>query len=164
MSSFKGRTIAVAIAACVALVGCSSGGIITTPTPTNISGDYAGTLADAQNGSSTATATFAQNGASAGGAIAATWNGVAIAAQTSLTIASSNAVTGTIVIDTPTGGQCTFSTTGSYDTGTNVLSGTYRAITNCAGDSGSYTLTQRCTATATSAENRRNALTTPVRC
>ncbi len=155
--------IAFAIAECVALAGCSSGGVLTTPAPTNISGDYAGTFVDAQHGTSAATATFAQTGASAGGAIAATWNGVAIAAQTSLTIASSNAVAGTIVIDTPSGAQCTFSTTGSYNTSTNVLSGTYRAITNCTGETGSYTLAQECSATATSADLRQT-LAAPARC
>jgi hypothetical protein len=61
---------AVALAACFALVACHSG---TTSVPvapaSNISGDYTGTMQDAQGGSGTAAATFAQHGSSAGGTI-----------------------------------------------------------------------------------------------
>jgi hypothetical protein len=87
-----------------------------------------------------------------------------ITAQFALTVSSTSTVSGAIVIDYPSGTTCTYSTTGTYsNNGTAaVLSGSYTAVTNCTGDSGSYTLNQQCTDTVTSAERRR--LTIPPKC
>ena len=141
----------------VALAGCSSGSVAppASPQPSNISGDYSGTVQDAQGGSGTATATLAQTGFTAGGAIAVKETAQTISAQISLTLTTSNAVSGSMVIDYANGTTCTFSTSGTYNTSTNVLSGSYAAVTNCAGDSGTYSLTQQCTDTITSIERRR---------
>ncbi len=147
----------LAIAACVALSACSGSTSPTTPAtpqPTNISGDYAGTMTDAQGGSGTATATLAQRGSTAGGAVTDKEASATLTAQISLTLSAANATSGAIVIDYASGTTCTFSTTGTYDTSTNVLSGSYTAVTNCSGDSGTYSLTQQCTATVTSARRR----------
>ncbi|HEY5341733.1 MAG TPA: hypothetical protein VIK27_11960, partial [Candidatus Aquilonibacter sp.] len=70
------------------------------------------------------------------------------------TIASSNAFKGAMVVDYTNGTTCTFSTTGTYDTSTNVLAGSYTAVTNCTNDSGTYSLTQQCTDTITNGERR----------
>jgi len=143
----------LAVAAALALAACNSNTAApaVAPSPANISGDYSGTMQDAQSGSGTATATLAQHGATAGGAIAATLASATLNAQISLTIKSSNAVNGTMVIDYPSGGPtCTFSTSGTYNASTNVLSGSYTAVTNCTGDTGTYSLTQQCTDTVTS--------------
>ena len=143
--------------ALIALSGCSGSvaPATSTPQPSNISGDYSGTMQDAQSGSGTATTTLAQHGATAGGAIAAQLAKATLTAQISLTITSSNAVSGAMVVDYPNNGPtCTFSTTGTYDTSTNVLSGSYTAVTNCAGDTGTYSLTQQCTDTVTSRDRR----------
>lgn len=140
------------------IAGCSSGSTIpsATPTPSNISGDYSGTVQDAQGGSGTASGTLAQSGFTAGGAITIAQAKAALTAQLSLTLTTSNAVSGSIVIDYPNNGPtCTFSTTGTYNTSTNVLSGSYTAVTNCAGDSGTYSLTQQCTDTIINGERRR---------
>jgi lipopolysaccharide export system protein LptA len=115
-------------------------------------------MQDAQGGAGTATATFAQHGSSAGGAITDTESTATITAQVSLTIARSNAVSGAMVIDYADGTTCTFSTAGSYNASTNVLSGSYSAVTNCAGDTGTYSLTQQCTDTITSADRRTMGL------
>ena len=59
-----------------------------------------------------------------------------------------------MVIDFANGTTCTFSTTGTYNSATAVLSGSYSAVTNCAGDTGTYSLTQQCTDTITSVRRR----------
>jgi hypothetical protein len=140
----------------VALAGCSGSvaPVASTPQPSNISGDYSGTTQDAQGGSGTATATLAQTGATAGGAITVKEAAATLTAQISLTMTSSDALSGSMVIDYANGTTCTFSTTGTYSTSTNILSGSYTALTNCAGDSGTYSLTQQCTDTITSDRHR----------
>ena len=148
----------LALISLVMLTGCSSGSVApaATPAPTNISGDYSGTVQDAQGGNGTATATLAQHGFTAGGSMTVVQTSATLNAQVSLTITSSDAVSGTMVIDYPSGGPtCTFSTTGTYSASTGVLSGSYTAVTNCAGDSGTYSLTQQCTDTVTGIERRR---------
>lgn len=143
---------------CVALAGCS-GTVVTAPTPTpqpaNLSGDYTGTMQDAQGGNGTATATLAQTGYTVGGAITDTMTSSTVTAQISLNLTSSDAVSGAMVVDYASGTTCTFSTTGSYDPNTNVLSGSYTAVTNCSGDTGTYSLTQQCTDTIANGERRR---------
>jgi hypothetical protein len=88
-----------------------------------------------------------------------------VTAQFSLSVSSTNAVSGAIVIDYPSGTTCTFSTTGTYTnngTSSAVLTGSYTAVTNCTGATGSYTLNQQCTDTVTTAERRR--FTFPIKC
>ncbi len=140
----------------VALAGCSSGSVAPSapPQPTNISGDYSGTMQDAQGGSGTATATLAQTGFNAGGAITVKETAQTVSAQISLALTSSNAVSGSMVIDFANGTTCTYSTSGTYNTTTAVLSGSYTAVTNCAGDTGTYSLTQQCTDSVTSVRHR----------
>ena len=140
----------------VVLAGCSSGSVTPAATlsPSNISGDYSGTMQDAQGGSGPATATLAQTGSTAGGTITVKEAAQTVAAQISLAIASSNSLSGSMVIDFANGTTCTFSTTGTYNSATAVLSGSYSAVTNCAGDTGTYSLTQQCTDTITSVRRR----------
>jgi hypothetical protein len=158
----------LAFAACIALAGCN-GSTSPSPSPTpqfsNISGDYTGTVSDAQAGNGTATATLAQTGSSAGGAITITQTSGTIVAQTSLTITTSNALSGTMVVNYADGTTCTFHTTGTYTnngSSSAVINGSYSAVTNCAGDTGSYTLNQQCTDTITDVERR--TLAYPAHC
>jgi hypothetical protein len=147
----------VALAACLVLAACSSSSNNPSPAYSNISGDYVGTMSDAQNGSGAATGTLAQHGNAVGGAITAAQT-TTVSAQFSLALSTSNTITGTMVIDYPpanTGPVCTFSVTGSYNTSTNVLSGSYTAVTNCTSDTGTFTLTQQCTDTVTNVDRRR---------
>jgi hypothetical protein len=158
------------LTAAIALASCNNSSTpspnpTSTPNIANISGDYTGTTQDTKGGAGTATATLTQTGSSAGGAITITQTSGALTAQIALTISSSNAVKGSMVIDYPDGTTCTFSTTGTYtNNGTNsaVLSGSYTAVTNCAGDTGTYTLNQQCTDTVTSGERRIDSF--PVAC
>jgi len=113
----------------------------------NISGDYIGTMHDAQGGSGSAKATLAQHGTNAGGAVRDKESGQTIIADMSMTITPQNSTSGAMVIDFPpanTGQVCTFRTSGMYDPTSNVLSGSYVAVTGCAGDSGTFKLTQQC--------------------
>jgi hypothetical protein len=160
MSNLRRSAAALAVASCVVLAGCSSG-TITPPAVTNMSGDYGGTMQDAQNGTGTATATFAQHGANVGGAVTIVRTSGTVTADASFTLSTSNTIVGTLVIDYPTQ-QCTYATTGTFDTSDNTLTATYSAITNCAGDTGSYSLTQACSATADS--DARHALSVANRC
>ena len=143
--------------ALLVITGCN-GSTNAAPAPapaiSNLSGDYTGTLSDTSLGSGSATATLAQNGASAGGTIVATIAPSTVNAHLSLSISTSNSVTGAIVIDEASA-TCTFSTTGTYNPSTNVLSGTYTAVSNCSGDTGNYSLTQQCTDTVTNPTARR---------
>lgn len=159
MNRFRCIALFPALALCVSLAGCHGGGTTPAVQPPNLSGDYTGTLQDSKSGSGNATATLAQHGTSAGGAISAALSGGTLNAQITLAIGSSNAVSGAMVVDFTNGTTCTFGTTGSYNTGTNVLSGTYSAVTGCSGQSGTYTLTQQCLDTITGSRRRTMGLT-----
>jgi hypothetical protein len=143
------------IAVSIILASCSSGSV-TPITYTNMSGDFGGSMSDAQAGPGTATATFAQHGNNVGGSITIVRSSGTVTAETSFTISSSNTIAGSLVIDYPTQ-QCTYTTTGSFDPNADVLTATYTAVTNCAGDTGSFSLTQQCSATATTGEARKSA-------
>lgn len=153
----------VMVAGCIALAGCNASTTTpTAPTISNISGDYTGTMSDTKNGNGAATATLAQHGNAAGGAISATQGVTAVTAQVSLTIASTNAFSGAMVVDYTDGTTCSFSTLGTYNPSTSALAGSYTAVTGCAGDSGTYALTQQCTDTVTSTERR--PMSPPAQC
>jgi hypothetical protein len=149
------RTVALLAGLLLALPSCS--GINTSPvpaTPTNISGDYAGTVVDSAAGSLPATALLAQHGSSAGGTITSAPGGVTLVSSLSLGIDSSNAVSGTMVQDLPGDITCSFAVTGTYGTSNGVLSGSYHAITGCSGQTGTYTMTQSCTDTVTTGDKK----------
>jgi hypothetical protein len=150
------------------LSGCN-GSTSPSPSPTsqlsNVSGDYTGTLTDAQGGSGAATATFAQHGSSVGGAVTATQSGGAITAQVSMALTAANALSGAMVVDFADGTSCTYSVNGNYaNNGSTsaVMSGSYTAVTGCSGDTGSFSLTQQCTDTITSVDRR--AMSYPPHC
>jgi plastocyanin len=145
-------SVSLALVTVLVLSACSSSSTSAppTPSPSNISGDYLGTMTDSAAGTGTASATLAQTGASAGGTLTFAPTSGTLTAHLSMTIAGSNATSGAMVIDYPNNGPtCTFSMTGTYDTSTNVLNGSYSAVTNCSGQSGTFSLTQQCTDTIT---------------
>lgn len=117
-------------------------------------------MQDAQGGSGTASATLAQTGFNAGGTVTVKETAQTVSAQISLALTSSNAVSGSMVIDFANGTTCTYSTSGTYNTATAVLSGSYTAVTNCAGDTGTYSLTQQCTDTITGVRHRDTSAVT----
>ncbi|MDQ2991429.1 MAG: hypothetical protein M3R30_01240 [Candidatus Eremiobacteraeota bacterium] len=157
------RTNAFLLSGLLALSACSpSAGTGVTPTPpTNISGDYTGTVTDSVGGAMPATALLAQHGSTVGGTLSTTAGGATTNAAFSVAITSGNAVSGTIVQDLPGGVTCTFSTTGTYSTSTAQLAGSYTAVTGCSGQHGTYSLTQQCTDTVTNTGDKRPALGVP---
>ena len=149
------RAIAVFASLLLALPSCNgTANSPVPPAPTNISGDYAGTVVDSASGTLPATSVLAQHGSSAGGTITTAPGGTTIVSSLALTIDASNAVRGTMVQDLPGNVTCAFSVTGTYTTASAVLAGSYRAITGCTGQNGTYTMTQSCTDTVTIADKR----------
>lgn len=150
---------AIAASVCLALAGCNSSvtapQVQPVPTFPNISGDYNGTISDSQNGSGTATATFAQHGSSVGGAITITGATSTLTSQASITVSANNSFTGALVADYPNGATCTYSTSGAYDPNAQVLSGTYQAVSGCTGATGKYALNQQCYNSPASIDRRR---------
>ena len=161
MNRTRTALLVFALGAALVLSGCGGGGTSSTPPaqPSNLSGDYIGSVQDSATGTSAATATFAQHGSNAGGTLTTTVAGNPLNAQVTFSIASSNAITGSMVIDEPDGTTCTFGFSGAYNAAANVLTGSYTAATNCSGQHGTYTLTQQCTDTITSADRRAMGLT-----
>jgi len=147
---------ALAVCCAVILTGCESGsGYSPAPAaPTNISGDYSGSITDSVAGTGTATATLAQSGRQAGGQITFAPAGGTQTLNVSMTIASTNALAGSMVVDYASGTTCTFNVSGTYASSTGILSGSYSAVTNCSGQSGTFSLTQQCTDTVTSHARR----------
>jgi hypothetical protein len=172
MTHLSHRTaLVLTIIGCIALAACNSSNNpspspTATPSPSNISGDYTGTMTDAVAGTGSVTGTLAQSGANAGGSMTLKGSNATISAQFTVSINASNAVSGAIVVDYPSGTTCTYSTSGTYTNNGStsaVLSGSYTAVTNCTGDTGTYTLNQQCTDTVAIAGERRR-LTFPIKC
>lgn len=158
------RTNVFLLSGLLALSACGPSGSstgITPAAPTNISGDYTGTVTDSVGGAMPATALLAQHGSTAGGTLSTTSGLTTTNSAFSVAIGSSNAVSGTIVQDLPGDVTCTFSTTGAYSTATAQLTGSYTAVTGCSGQHGTYALTQQCTDTVTNTGDRRAALGVP---
>jgi hypothetical protein len=164
------RHTALVLGAVLALAACNSS-TNSTPSPSpspqiaNMSGDYTGTMTDSVGGSGSVNATFAQHGASAGGAMTDAETSATIVAQTVLTVTSSNAISGAMIVDFANGMTCTFSTTGTYSNNGSTsaqIAGSYTAVTNCPGGTGTFTLTQQCTDTITSVDRR--TMTYPPAC
>ncbi|HEV3155104.1 MAG TPA: hypothetical protein VGZ02_14945 [Candidatus Baltobacteraceae bacterium] len=152
-------TAALFTAAALLLTACNGSTSTAPPAPPNVSGDYTGSVQDAQMGSGNVTGTLAQHGNSAGGAMTMPVSGGTLNFQMSLALSPNNSMSGSIVVNLPNNGPaCTFSTTATYDPTNNVISGTYTAVSNCAGDTGSYTLNQQCVDTATSVGRRTMGL------
>lgn len=146
---------AMLLAGTVTMTACTHNGSSTPSTPSNISGDYTGTVQDSVSGTLSATAILAQHGGSAGGTLSTTAGSTTLNSALSLVISSSNALSGTMVQDLPDGTTCTFHTSGTYNTSSQQISGSYTAVTGCTSQSGTYTLSQQCTDTVTSVGRRR---------
>lgn len=171
--SWKSCTASALAGTCfLLLAGCHSSSN-PTPTPTatpqlaNMSGDYTGTITDsvAANSGTVNAALLAQHGGNAGGVIVNTTPGGNVNMAMSLSVNSANAVSGAIAVDYPGGTTCTFSVTGTYtNTGSPpaTLNGNYTAVTNCAGETGSFALTQQCSDTVTASDRR--TMTVPAPC
>ena len=106
----------------------------------NFSGEYSGLVTDSVHGAGKASMRLSQAKTALGG---------------SLTIADSSTVdyvswtaAGTSVdgssVFVAASGYCSFLNTGTYDTKTSVLVGSYKAVHGCAGERGTYKLRHHC--------------------
>jgi len=152
------RRLAVAVAAIFGLSACSGGGVFAPANPSVVlSGQYAGSATDNIYGTSTASTTLSEAGRTLYGTVALVLASTSASQTQAVTFAigSSYNLTGTI-----TYGTCTFSSTGNYNTSTNVLSVSYTSQSGCPGETGTLTLTQQCTnpvMTAPQAARRRES-------
>ena len=106
----------------------------------NLSGQYSGTVKDNVHGKGKANASLSQYKSALGGALGVV--GSSAVADISWT-AGGTTVEGTSVIAAPSG-YCTFALRGTYDTASFVLTGTYRAVRGCSGETGNYKLKHEC--------------------
>lgn len=143
-------SVAVALTACAA---SSSGGVPAASAASqpavapqaifNDAGAYNGSIQDSTFGSGNASASLAQHQHTIGGYLIATFgsntitNAVEAQTNTGLSVSGGEAANGP-------SGLCTFNVSATYDTKTNVLSGTYQAVHGCTGESGSFALTKDC--------------------
>lgn len=156
----KHALLAAALCAALLATACSSNTTVTTVSPANISGDYTGTLTDGVNGTFTSATTpvavLAQHDAAVGGTMTLPTSSGDLSASVSMTLANDDAFSGTLVVDFPNNGPtCAYSTSGTFTPSTNAISGSYAAISGCAGDSGTYALTQQCYDAVTNVLRRR---------
>lgn len=108
----------------------------------NVSGQYAGKFVDIAYGTGKATASYAQYQTAVGGNLTIKYSNSTVNAAVVQT-ASGSTVDGTTVASSGSL-YCTFSTTGTFDAVTHVLSGSYKAVRGCAGESGTFSLKQKC--------------------
>jgi hypothetical protein len=108
----------------------------------NLSGEYAGPVKDNVYGKGKGSAFYAAYGNSVGGVLTLAFKKATLAVSVSQTASGSN-LTGSSV-----GGSgtlyCTSSTTATYDKKTHVLSGSYKTVYGCTGETGTFTLKQAC--------------------
>lgn len=152
---------ALSIASLFALSSCGGGVMVSPAPPTlDLAGQYAGTAADSVLGSATATTTLSESGSTLTGTVVfvSSATGAMLSQAVTWTVSPTYAISGTTKV---TGGSCTFSSTGAFDTSTNALSGTYTATSGCVGESGTFSLVQQCTNPITADRKR---LTRPTSC
>jgi hypothetical protein len=141
------------------LSGCSGGGANDTPIATArlpaapvarndaaapyIGGAYKGTVRDSKLGKGMADVALAQFGNAAGGSIVFAFDKIAVTSSVAVAVAANDSLRGTNVT-TDTKVICSFALTGKYDAATHQLSGTYGAARHCSGESGTYTLKEKC--------------------
>jgi len=147
-----GSVPCLCLAAILVMPGCT-----TKSTPSSglaqVSGEYLGTAQDSVAGAQTVATTLAQHGSAVGGTLTLTTAGVPNTEAIAWTLTTAKGLSGTGT-ETVGAATCTFAMTGTYNSSTNQITGTYTAVAGCAGTTGSYTLTQQCTDPATSDKRR----------
>lgn len=140
LPTFRATSVAtVLITGALLLSACNS--TTSTPSaPTDVAGEYNGTVQDAVYGKGTVTGTLAQQGKNVTGTLTLTYGGTMIDGSVAWTLTSSNALSGTISTAAP---SCTYNVTASYNTSTNQIPGSYTAMSGCSG-SGTFTLIEQC--------------------
>jgi hypothetical protein len=108
----------------------------------NLSGQYVGKFMDVGYGTGKAKASYTQYQNAVGGILTIKYSNATITTSVALNANGSSANGTTVAL--ASGFYCSFSTTGTYDPKTGVMSGSYQAIHGCTGDGGTFTLKQKC--------------------
>ncbi|MBV9718102.1 MAG: hypothetical protein JOZ77_02200 [Candidatus Eremiobacteraeota bacterium] len=160
-----GVTVAIALAACG---GSGVPGAATAPqtaqsraggvaTSSSLSGEYKGTFVDSVRGTMKVTLWLSQYESSLGGPLTTPSSTPADVAWNS----SGSSVKGNTVVQSPSGTYCVFADSGTYDSQTRKLTGSYTAAYGCTGEYGTYTLSHKCYYKGTSSDIRRDTLPHP---
>ncbi len=149
-------SVTLLVIAALSLSACGNQTVTLASAPLDLAGQYTGTASDSVFGSANASTTLAESGNTLSGTIAlvSTTSNATLSQSVSWTIGSGYTISGTATV---AGSQCSFSSTGVYDTSTNVLSGKYTAVSGCSGETGTFSLTQQCTNPIDNAFRRRLA-------
>ncbi|MGA8535573.1 MAG: hypothetical protein WB615_15805 [Candidatus Tumulicola sp.] len=158
MRRIHSHTIAAALAGALVLTACAGnansgalgGGAQQAPVAPfgqaaiiNDAGQYSGTTTDTTFGNGSASASLAQAQNVVGGSLTSTFgslvisNSVAAQTQDGITLAGAE-------VANVASGACTFSVSATYRKHKHKLDGTYQAVHGCAGESGSFSLTEEC--------------------
>jgi hypothetical protein len=106
-----------------------------------IAGQYEGTVTDSARGKGKAVLQLAQSISSAGGSFNQTYGNATVSGVISASLSGASLNGNEVILgSTP----CTFITTAKYNAKTAVLSGSYKAISRCKGQSGSFKLKEQC--------------------
>lgn len=108
----------------------------------NLSGEYVGKFMDGGYGTGKAKASYTQYQNAVGGILTVKYSNATITTSVALNANGSSANGTTVAL--ASGYYCAFSTTGTYDPKTGVMSGSYQAVHGCTGDGGTFTLKQKC--------------------
>ena len=108
----------------------------------NLTGQYSGSVTASVLGTGTAVANFAAFDESLGGYFGFTFGSATYSNATSAAN-SSRGMEGAFVA-TIANAACTFSFNARYNLSSHELNGRYKAIDGCAGEKGSFSLTQQC--------------------
>lgn len=108
----------------------------------NLSGQYAGKVKDSVGGSGKATASLAQYKSTLGGSEKLVFALGSVTDSVALNL--SGAVLHGTTVTSSRKVVCSFSTTGTYDTKTRLLTGSYKAVQGCTGEKGTYALKHQC--------------------
>lgn len=108
----------------------------------NLSGQYVGKFMDVAYGTGKAKASYTQYQNAVGGILTIKYSNSTLA--TSVVLSANGSSTNGTTVALASGFYCAFSTTGTYDPKTGVMSGSYQAVTGCTGDGGTFKLKQQC--------------------
>ncbi|HKU82175.1 MAG TPA: hypothetical protein VJP76_08405, partial [Candidatus Tumulicola sp.] len=111
--------------------------------PINIAGQYAGQVDGGSLGTGRVRASISKSGTSVGGPIAYTFASAKRANAAAATLQSDGSLHGTMVA-TVGSAACTYRFSATYDRSTHKLHGTYRAVHLCSGESGTFSLDEKC--------------------
>jgi hypothetical protein len=107
-----------------------------------LSGQYKGTVKDSVGGTGKATGSASQYQSALGGSLTIAFSKETVTDQFAFAV-DETSLHGTTIAASETS-YCTYSDTASYNSKTNILSGSYKAVYGCAGETGSFSLKQQC--------------------